>query len=280
MKLAIATEKTKRRVRAKTPFGPSLKAFGIFTDDKAKDWDQLDWDRFDFAAFAESELADDLDIPVGTEMIEVAFEAFDQKELENLNSRPEKYVSKAIKKGQTEASVKNMTDDQKGQMKAAKMIEIRDWLANDVIEKLPPHLKPGKEETLKTRWVLTWKKEEATGGQRAKARLVVLGFQDPRLGEDPVASPTMTRRARNLMMQFVAWKGWKLKKGDVKAAFLQGKGLPEDKPVFIEANEELAEELGIPVGDIVKLKKAVYGLCQAPKSWYESVDALMESLGG
>ena len=30
-------EKTKRRIRMKTPFGPSLKAFGAFFDDKASD---------------------------------------------------------------------------------------------------------------------------------------------------------------------------------------------------------------------------------------------------
>ena len=83
-----------------------------------------------------------------------------------------------------------------------------------------------------------------------------------------------------MIFQLAAMKAWRLKKGDVKAALLQGKGLPEDKPVFIAANEELAEELGMPVGALVRLRKAVYGLCQAPKSWYESVDALMEQLGG
>ena len=59
----------------------------------------------------------------------------------------------------------------------------------------------------------------------------------------------MTRRARNMIFQLAAMKAWRLKKGDVKAAFLQGKGLPEDKPVFIAANEELAEELGLPMGN-------------------------------
>ena len=185
-----------------------------------------------------------------------------------------------MKKGRTEASVKHMTSEQKVLMKAAKLVEVRDWIANDVLERLPPHLKPKSEDVLKTRWVLTWKKDEATGSSRAKARLVVLGYQDPRLGEEPVASPTMTRRARNMIFQLAAMKAWRLKKGDVKAAFLQGKGLPEDKPVFIAANEELAEELGLPMGVLMRLKKAVYGLCQAPKSWYESVDALMEQLGG
>ena len=50
--------KTQRRVRMKTPFGPSLKAFGAFFNDKAKDWEQLDWDKFDLSAFAAMELED------------------------------------------------------------------------------------------------------------------------------------------------------------------------------------------------------------------------------
>ena len=61
----------------KTPFGPSLKAFGAFFDDKAADWDQLDWNKFDLAAYAATELAEDISIPVGTEFIEVAFEVAD-----------------------------------------------------------------------------------------------------------------------------------------------------------------------------------------------------------
>eukprot|EP00959_Pyramimonas_sp_CCMP1952_P309156 6469719-Pyramimonas_sp.AAC.1 len=40
-------EKTKRWIRMKTPYGPSLRAVGTFFDDKASDWDQLDWSDFD-----------------------------------------------------------------------------------------------------------------------------------------------------------------------------------------------------------------------------------------
>eukprot|EP00959_Pyramimonas_sp_CCMP1952_P163827 3425146-Pyramimonas_sp.AAC.1 len=64
-----------------------------------------------------------------------------------------------------------MTDEQKSLMKGAKLVEVRDWIANDVLERLPPHIKPKSSDVLKTRWVLTWKKDEATGGSRAKARL-------------------------------------------------------------------------------------------------------------
>ena len=65
----------------KTPFGPSLRAFGAFFNDKASDWDQLDWSEFDLSAYAATELAEDISIPVGTEFIEVAFEAADGEAL-------------------------------------------------------------------------------------------------------------------------------------------------------------------------------------------------------
>ena len=51
-------------------------------------------------------------------------------------------MAKALKKGRTEASVKHVTSDQKDRMKAAKLVEVRDWIANDVLERLPPHLRP------------------------------------------------------------------------------------------------------------------------------------------
>ena len=105
----------------KTPFGPSLKAFGAFFNDKAADWDQLDWDKFDLSAFAATELAEDISIPVGTEFIEVAFEAVDRDAVDKIARQPERYVAKALTKGRTEASVKHMTIEHKDLMKAAKV---------------------------------------------------------------------------------------------------------------------------------------------------------------
>ncbi|CAK0828505.1 unnamed protein product, partial [Prorocentrum cordatum] len=200
-------EKTKRRVRMRTNFGPALRSYCAFFNDRLADGYQLD--------------GEDLEIPTGTDYVEVALEAFDANSMRKFTRQPEQYITKAMKKGRSEASVKHMTDEQTSLMKGAKLVEARDWVANDVLE-----------------------------------------------------------RARNMIFQMTAMKKWKLKKGDVKAAFLQGKGMPDDKPTYIEANDELAEEFGVPRGTAVRLKKAVHGLCQAPKSRHESVDTLMEQLGG
>ena len=55
-----------------------------------------------------------------------------------------------------------------------------------------------------------------------KARLVVQGFTDQRLGHIPTSSPTASRRSRQIFMIFAASFGFPTHKGDVKCAFLQG----------------------------------------------------------
>ena len=46
-------------------------------------------------------------------------------------------------------------------------------------------------QIVRCRWILTWKGPEKEGGpRRPKARLVVLGFEDPGLGDIPNDAPT------------------------------------------------------------------------------------------
>ena len=112
------------------------------------------------------------------------------------------------------------------------------------------------------RWVLTWKKNE-DGSLKGKARLVVLGFQDPHLGSENTSAPTSNRRSKQTLLQVVVERGWKLQKGDVTAAFLQGRTLNKNK--YAVAPKELAEAMGLPEGErIIRLVKSVYGLTTAP----------------
>eukprot|EP00959_Pyramimonas_sp_CCMP1952_P226916 4744230-Pyramimonas_sp.AAC.1 len=82
---------------------------------------------------------------------------------------------------------------------------------------------------MKMRWVIT-KKE--TGD--LKARLVVLGYTDPSLGQIRTACPTCSRRARHRFLGVSASMGFQVFKGDLKAAFLQGDLGEEDRNVLSE----------------------------------------------
>ena len=80
------------------------------------------------------------------------------------------------------------------------------------------------DEVMKMRFVLTWKTDPSVaGGKKAKARLVVLGFQDPRLGQEETLAPTMQKRSRTILFFNAVQNRWKVWKADVKSAFLQGK---------------------------------------------------------
>ena len=113
---------------------------------------------------------------------------------------------------------------------------------------------------MKMRWVIT--RKEAGD---LKARLVVLGFTDPGLGRIKTASPTCSRRARQAFLGVAASMGFQVFKGDVKAAFLQGDLGEEDRNVLVEPVKELREAMRLEHHQCVKLKKAIYGLVNAPR---------------
>ena len=70
---------------------------------------------------------------------------------------------------------------------------------------------------MKICWVVTFKDDGSL-----KARLVVQGLTDQRVGKIPTSSPTASRRSRQIFLTLAASLGFQTHKGDVKCAFLQG----------------------------------------------------------
>ena len=79
--------------------------------------------------------------------------------------------------------------------------------------------------------------ELSSEGQRAKARLVVIGFEDP--GIDTVANdaPTLTKDGRMAVLQTISSNRWELTSFDISAAFLHGKG--DGRPLGLHPPPEL-----------------------------------------
>eukprot|EP00435_Cladocopium_sp_Y103_P032784 s889_g8.t1 len=124
------------------------------------------------------------------------------------------------------------------------------------------------------RWVLVYKSSGAP-----KARMVIVGFEDPDLLELRTSSPTMTRRTRQMILVMAATMGWPLLKGDVKSAFLQGASSQSARNVYAWPTPELATALGTTIHQPVKLLKACYGLVNAPAEWHRSVQQAMREAG-
>ena len=186
------------------------------------------------------------------------------------------YLVSAMKRRAVEVSEKHMSEADKEKFKAAKGVEVKNFIAAQAFESLPDHLKPSREKALGMRWCLTWKLKD-TGEVKAKARAVLLGYQDPCYEHRATTAPVMTRQSRQMLLQQAARRTWTVYKGDVSGAFLQGEEYTGTLHVI--PTEEICQAMGIAPGSITRLKKACYGLVEAPLQWYRSVHKFFMQLG-
>ena len=104
---------------------------------------------------------------------------------------------------------------------------------------------------------------------KGKKHVCVLGFQDPDLTEVPRDSPTLSAASEALIMQWVASHKYRLISGDIKTAFLSG---DEDiRNIFISPPDDVRQMLNLHHDTVLRLRKAVCGLVNAPKKWWDSL---------
>ena len=176
-----------------------------------------------------------------------------------------------------EVKERNLTVEEAKEFAKAKGTEVRNFISSSCFEAVRGK-NPEEEEILGMRWLLTWKYgEQYPGGCKAKARGVILGYQDPNYAERPTSAPTPTRSGRQLFWQYCSWKKFKIRKGDVSGAFLQGKDLEEE--IWCRPVKEITDELGLSEGTPMLMRKAAYGLVQAPLVWFESINEFLQELG-
>ena len=103
-------------------------------------------------------------------------------------------------------------------------------------------------------------------GKRAKARLIVVGFEDPGVGVIPNDSPTLTKDGRQLVVQQVSSNRWELISFDISTAFLQGEG--DGRLLGLHPTPEMVEALGLGPEDQCQLVGSAYGRVDAPYLWF------------
>ena len=140
-----------------------------------------------------------------------------------------------------------------------------------------------RERIMQMRWVHTWKVDHDEHGKdssrRAKARLIVKGFQDPRLLHLPRESPTLSSMGRNLLLSAAARNRTKLCSGDIKTAFLQGRHSELNENIYGEPPPEVRKVLQMTPTQVLRISKAIYGLLNAPKQWFESICSFLKEQG-
>lgn len=59
-----------------------------------------------------------------------------------------------------------------------------------------------------------------------------------------------------------------MKAADIKSAFVKGEFFEESRELFME-NIRNPEEPQLPFPDLVRIRKMVFGLSDAPRMWYD-----------
>ena len=143
------------------------------------------------------------------------------KEWKQMKRDPEAFYVKKTKGA--EVKWHKLDSAEKVRFEEAKQAEISQWLKASAVKKVKGEIDPSR--VVRMRWILTYKQE--TG--KPKARLVLIGYEDPDLASLSKAAPTMGRRTRQNFLQYSSVRHWRNLKADVKAAFLQGSAGEESR---------------------------------------------------
>ncbi|GKA67723.1 ribonuclease H-like domain-containing protein [Tanacetum coccineum] len=126
---------------------------------------------------------------------------------------------------------------------------------------------PYGKRAIGTKWVYRNKKDERGIVVRNKARLVAQGYtQEEGIDYDEVFAPFAKIEAIMLFLAYASFMNFVVYQMDVKSAFLYGK---------IEEEVYVCQPPGFEDPEfpdrVYKVEKALYGLHQAPRAWYETL---------
>ncbi|GJW03925.1 putative ribonuclease H-like domain-containing protein [Tanacetum coccineum] len=130
---------------------------------------------------------------------------------------------------------------------------------------------PYGKKVISIKWVYRNKKDERGIVVRNKARLVAQGYkQEEGINYDEVFAPVTRIEAIRLFLAYASFMNFVLYQLDVKSAFLYG---------IIDEEVYVSQPLGFMdlefPDKVYKVEKALYGLHQAPRAWYETISTYL-----
>ncbi|KAJ9548565.1 hypothetical protein OSB04_021108 [Centaurea solstitialis] len=130
---------------------------------------------------------------------------------------------------------------------------------------------PKGHRVIGTKWIFRNKTDERGIVIKNKARLVAQGYtQEEGIDYDDVFAPVARIEAIRLFLAFASYQGFKVYQMDVKSAFLYG---TIDEEVYV-CQPPGFEDPKYP-DRVCKLRKALYGLHQAPRAWYDTLSSYL-----
>ncbi|GJV36466.1 putative ribonuclease H-like domain-containing protein [Tanacetum coccineum] len=130
---------------------------------------------------------------------------------------------------------------------------------------------PNGKRAIGTKWVFRNKKDERGIVIKNKARLVAQAYtQEEWIDYDEVFAPVSRIESTRLFLAYALFKDFMMYKMDVKSAFIYGK-IEEEVYVCQPPRFEDPDFLN----RVYKVEKALYGLHQAPRAWYETLSTYL-----
>eukprot|EP00435_Cladocopium_sp_Y103_P048969 s935_g14.t1 len=195
------------------------------------------------------------------------------------------FVATAAKRQRSEVKLSQLSANERQLFQQAKCKEIDSWLSTDTVMRVLRHQIP-ESNVLRCRWILTWKPVDPSDLQNnpnqakhtPKARLVVLGYEDPLIHEIPRDSPTMTKLTRMFILQTAASRRWSIESFDIRTAFLRGSETSA-RVLGLEPPQEMRDRMKLKPQEILQLLKGAYGRVDAPYLWFQELKAGLENVG-
>ena len=161
----------------------------------------------------------------------------------------------------------------------------------------------GSGRLMKCRWVLTWKtippgeQEKAKkkrlaegagktaiaegGTYKAKARIVLIGFQHPDLATNKLKTslPVVSYVGKTLILLMASIHQWTIESIDAVSAFRQSEASEEQNRLWCVGVGELAKAVGaLRPSDAVRILETFYGFTSGPRTfWIDSKGKLEDS---
>ncbi|GKA89567.1 putative ribonuclease H-like domain-containing protein [Tanacetum coccineum] len=130
---------------------------------------------------------------------------------------------------------------------------------------------PHGKKAIGTKWVFRNKRDQRGIVVRNKARLVAQGYrQEEGVDYDEVFAPIARIEAIRLFLAFASFMGFTVYQIDVKSTFLYG---TIEEEVYVNQPPGFVDP-EFP-NRVYKVEKALYGLHQAPRAWYETLSTYL-----
>ena len=134
---------------------------------------------------------------------------------------------------------------------------------------------PPSRRAITTKWIFKAKPNPNGTTAKLKARLVARGFQQcAGIDFTETFAPIAKIDTFRTLAVVCGHHGWPIYHLDVKSAFLNGEILEEVYVHQLQGFTEPGRE-----SQVCLLKKALYGLRQAPRAWHTKFDACLQDLG-